>query len=224
MVGVLKVRTAVGPDVWTLAGGGSIAPVWIGTSAPTDSNYKLWYDTDEPSSSSPPLYGLESAKPTTPTTPTRYFATDTKRDWLWDGTGWIIMGEPPVTWTPTFTANLTLGAGSSVGNYRRSDGYIDIRGLFTFGAGTTITAGVLSLNLPIPFAEILINQLTVAFTDGSTYYGGFVGNQVQPGFYATSASGAYSTLAVLTATVPFTWASGHQIHFSGRYRMNSRYS
>lgn len=64
--------------------------VWISPTEPTNPGIELWYDTDEPGATG--SFGLEAARPTTPAAPMRYFATDTRRDWLWDGVSWKING------------------------------------------------------------------------------------------------------------------------------------
>lgn len=60
----------------------------IGTYPLTD----LWYDTDAIGLTGQAPYGLEAARPVAPGLPMRYFATDTKRDWLYDGTQWVRTG------------------------------------------------------------------------------------------------------------------------------------
>jgi len=216
---VLKARIG---GAWVDVGGApSVDEVWIGTDAPADTATELWYDTDEPTVLA---YGLESAKPATPPAPQTYFATDTKRSWFFDGTGWVIMGEPGVSWTPTFPSGVTIGAGSSVGWYHRSDGFCDFWGRFTLGAGSAVTGGV-SLTLPFPSQNLAINGLQVAYSDTNLYWSGISGDAASPSFYPLTATATYVQITgVLGPTVPFTWAAGNQIQFSGRYRMASRYT
>src|SRR5262245_37342198 len=69
------------------------------------------------------LYGTEAARPAG-VPGMRYFATDTKREFLYDGTGWVVMAEPAQTYTPALTG-ITLGNGTLTGRYHRSDGWCD---------------------------------------------------------------------------------------------------
>lgn len=96
-----------------------------------------------------PMYGLESAKPATPTQPGyQYFATDTKRLWLWDGTGWIIMQEPPIgTHVPTVAQGATnnIAKTMSYSQHYRRGGWahwafrIALTGPGTAGAAVSVT-------------------------------------------------------------------------------------
>ena len=214
-------RARIG-GAWVDVGGAASADeVWIGTDAPPDANAELWYDTDEPTVLA---YGLESAKPATPPAPQTYFATDTKRSWFFDGTGWVIMGEPGVSWTPTYTSGITVGSGSSVGWYHRSDGFCDIWGRFTLGAGSAVTGAVV---VALPFApqNLAINWLNIGYFDGNLYYTGMAGDSASPQFYPVTATQTYVQITgTLGPSAPFVWAAGHQIQFHGRYRMASRYT
>jgi hypothetical protein len=98
-----------------------------------------------------PSSGLEANKPAAATALAglRYFATDTLRDWLCDGVGWIIMSEPPVTsFVPAVYPSggaFTLGANTF--SYRRSNGNVD------WSSDVTITnngngTGVIVMSLP----------------------------------------------------------------------------
>ena len=111
-------------------------------------------------------YGPEAAKPVSSATPLRYFATDTRRDWLYDGTGWIVMGEPMQNYTPTL-GNVTLGTGgSTTGNYHRCDGWCDFTMDFSLGAGGALT-GQPSMTVPIAAAPVQRYQFAVLLSDVS---------------------------------------------------------
>lgn len=155
--------------------------------------------------------------------------TDTDRILYYDGTGWIILAEPQVTWTPTITG-LTVGNGTWDAEYHRSDGHCDFRARFTWGTTSAITARLL-LTLPVAAAKpTQQTQFAVGFYDvgGSFYVGAssLSGNSTQ--FYAdcVNSAGTYILINAVSATAPFTWGAtaGHVIDVSGRYRMTTRYS
>jgi len=81
--------------VWVPVGGGSgggAEEVEIGPSAPTDASIELWVDSDAIPPAAVPPYGLHASRPAAPYPGFHYYATDTKRDWLWDGTAWQLVG------------------------------------------------------------------------------------------------------------------------------------
>lgn len=155
--------------------------------------------------------------------------TDTNRILYYDGTGWIIMAEPQVAWTPTMTG-LTVGNGTWDAEYHRSDGWCDFRARFTWGTTSAITARLL-LTLPIAQAKSTQqSQFNVGFADiGGSYYPGIsslTGNATQTYLDVPNTAGTYAIMNAVSATVPFTWGAtaGHTIDVSGRYRMTTRYS
>lgn len=155
--------------------------------------------------------------------------TDTLRLLRHDGTGWIIMAEPQVAWTPTMTG-LTVGNGTWDAEYHRNDGWCDFRARFTWGTTSAITARLL-LTLPIAQAKSTQqSQFNVGFADiGGSYYPGIsslTGNATQTYLDVPNTAGTYAIMNAVSATVPFTWGAtaGHTIDVSGRYRMTTRYS
>ena len=171
---------------------------------------------------------------TSSTRPTGYngleiWETDTLRRLVHDGTGWIIMAEPQVTWTPTITG-LTVGNGTWDGEYHRNDGWCDFRARFTWGTTSAITARLL-LTLPVAAAKSTQQaQFSVGFYDtaGSFYPGAssLSGNATQFHADCMNSAGTYTLINAVSATAPFTWGAtaGHTIDVSGRYRMTTRYS
>ena len=180
-----------------------------------------------------PAVGLEAAKPATPATPMRYFATDTKRDWLYDGTGWIIMGEPAQAYTPT-TTNISYGTGWSVSAaYHRSDGWCDVS-IYT-GFGTT-SAGVITAAGPtwtVPFTGDS-SEAGTQTVGSATLYDATGANQALAPYMQNASvvepripvvNGIYvSGLGQISNTVPITIAVNDYIRIKLRYRMASRYS
>jgi hypothetical protein len=155
--------------------------------------------------------------------------TDTNRILYYDGTGWIILAEPQVTWTPTITG-LTVGNGSWDGEYHRSDGWCDFRARFTWGSTSAITARLL-MTLPVAAAKVTQqSQFNVGFQDiGGSYYPGtssLTGNATQTYLDTINTAATYAIMNAVSATAPFTWGAtpGHTIDIAGRYRMTTRYS
>ena len=177
-----------------------------------------------------PTTGSEAIKPATPNAGFRYFATDTKREWLYDGTGWIVMGEPLQTYTPS-TTNTTLGTGgTSTGSYHRNDGWCDVTMHLGFGTGGTFT-GQPTIGLPNASAYVPRYQFAVMFY--------WIGTNVLRGTHAEVMTGQTFVTPFatggdvatgrefannLSASAPFTWGAGSSMVISGRYRLNSRYS
>lgn len=223
-MGVLKARVG---SSWQAIGTG-IGEVFVGPNDPgTNVGIELWYDSDDNSVITASTVGYEANRPAA--TPANiglhYFATDTLREWICDGTGWIIMFEPNQTWNPTFT-NFTLGNGTIQAHYKRENGWCDIQGLCTLGS-TSAMSGDLRISLPFN-----------ALNDNVTYYKGhalqtgvnefpcFIASNVPNTFAIRSlnVAGTYAVQAPFSASVPFTWTTGVQFFFAGRYPMASRYS
>lgn len=156
------------------------------------------------------LSGLEVNKPGVPAPGTRYFATDTWRDWVFDGTGWTIMLEPSQTFNTVIAA--TTGAITTVGakafTYRRAAG-----SLF-WDCDVTITTngtGAGTLTMTLPFAIAGTKQ--------------FIGNgREDTAGLASQVSAVGTTATVLTYANAYPVASGSRLLLSGRYRMQTGYS
>lgn len=155
------------------------------------------------------------------------YETDTDRILVYDGTGWVILSEPSVSFTPS-VSGLTVGDGSWSARYRRSDGWIDVEGSFTFGLTSAIVSG-LTMTLPIGSATTTPDLHSVSFYDFDTNsqyvaQATYVGTTTTVALRAVSASSAYAVTQGISATVPFTWTKDDLIQFGLRYRMASRYS
>ncbi len=156
--------------------------------------------------------GLEAAKPAAVAALAgrRYFATDTLRDWLCDGTGWIIMSEPTIT---THAPNLVANAGTltTVGaqsfRYSRSCGWV------RWGASFAITtngtgAGSLGFTLPVATASRVIG------TGREDNLNGHMLN--------CTGSGTLGGIGKYDNTYP--GANGCLLNVGGSYEMASRYT
>jgi hypothetical protein len=157
----------------------------------------------------------------------RIFESNTGRELMYDGTDWTIMSGPVTTWAPAFASGVTVGNGTWASAwYHRTDGFCRIHGEFVLGTTTAVT-GAVSLNLPVAAAQLAFDELAVTFFDASagTTSSGTTGNSpTAPALYAQDIAGTFPVLTNLAVGVPFTWATGDQIHVTGRYRMTTRYS
>lgn len=148
--------------------------------------------------------------------------TDTQRSLRYDGTGWIVMSEPAQTFTVT-GAGWTLGNGTFTGVSHRSDGFIDVNYRFLLGTTSAIT-GRFSVALPVA-ASGLTFLLSGNMYGGGNEYPAMIGTDGSNLYIdAIGAAGAYALWAPLSATIPFTWASGNEVRAATRYRMATRYS
>lgn len=166
------------------------------------------------------------------------YETDTSRTLLYDGTGWIIMNEPAVTFTPVWASGITTTGGTNTGTYHRNDGYVDFAASFTLGAGSAITGNV-TLTLPIVAASGITGATFEAtYLNASathTYIGIVTATTSTLTLLATQVEAAAVTVSVysaaLAANVPFrvaaaaeNWTTSDVISVAGRYRMTTRYS
>lgn len=124
-------------------------------------------------------------------------------------------------WTPTLT-NLDEGDGTVVAQYRRIGKTVDFILTVTLGSGATVGTGP-TFTLPAepssiyggtaPVGIVAILEATVGRWEGSAYA---LSGDVATIFYATETGNGSGTN--ITATAPFTWASGDIIAVYGRYQ------
>jgi hypothetical protein len=165
------------------------------------------------------------------------YETDTDRLMQHNGTGWVIISEPTQTYTPSVT-NATLGTGGTVtGTFHRSDGWIDLTILLTFGTSPTVSGNII---FSLPTATVVIQPTTifelmkgnVIFYDatgnrwyGQTYHDG--SNSVGCTYAATQGTPSGNTSITaggLNASTPFTWAVGDYVLAWVRFQMSNRHS
>lgn len=151
------------------------------------------------------------------------YEADTGRSLLYDGTGWIIMDEPPQTWSNPITG-VTGGTPSWSGFYRRSGGYCDLHGRHTLGGAPSAYAP--SVTLPFTATQVRLGQLSVAWTDNgvANYVGVADRGTTACVLYVLNTSATYGGVTTPSTTIPFTWGSTDFLEVAGRYEMASRYS
>jgi len=125
------------------------------------------------------------------------------------------------SYTPTLSSNISIGNGTIVSTYRNDikNGTVDFFARITFGSTTTINGSVATtVSLPVniltsPSAVIAVR----ATLKGAAYYLGLAIAATTSALTVASI-GTAGIRADLTAAVPFTWATGHIIEVSARYR------
>lgn len=141
------------------------------------------------------------------------------------GTNWITLAEPPQSWTPS-VSGLTVGNGTWAAYTKRSDGYVDAWGTFTFGSTSAVTGGlVVTVPYTMPSDARVLGRATFTDAAPAADYDGSVG------FWTTTsivlsplvASGTYLSRGTTSSSVPHTWATGDTLKFMARFPMANRY-
>lgn len=179
--------------------------------------------------------GLNSLRPGVCTSATRpavpyngqsIYETDTGRVMFHNGTGWVVLSEPAVTWTPTF-GGINGGTTLGTGEYHRSDGYMDIFAKLVFNAGATVANPYVLL--PFTAAVFGSNRASFAMYDNAGYiYLGMTGGVGSPSttvnLFSVDASVTRAYAAGVNGTSPFTIGAGDVWEVQGRYRLDVRHS
>ena len=117
------------------------------------------------------------------------------------------------TYTPTFT-NLTLGNGTVSAKYVKDGAIIIDQIVITFGSTTAIMGAVTiaGLQASVSATPMIVGSVNLHDT-GSAYYSGVAraASATSIEIHVQNASGTYTTLGSLSATIPHTWATGDQI-------------
>lgn len=167
-----------------------------------------------------------TTRPSAPYEGQTIYETDTDRVMFHNGTGWVILSEPPVTMTPTISG-VTLGTGGTLtGTYHRSDGFCDFYFSIVLGTGGTVT-GIINVNTPFTASslrELACSPSNVYFQDnGTNNFQGILNaaNNFTVSIFAMSATGAFTTP---NTTTPFTWTVSDNIEGYVRFPMAVRHS
>lgn len=100
-----------------------------------------------------------STRPSNPYAGMRIYETDTGREYMHDGGGWVIMSEP----TQTFAAQIDQGASTNIAKtvaqaeYMRSNGWITVQ--FRLGPSGSGTAGA-ALTVAMPVLPFSVNNVS----------------------------------------------------------------
>jgi len=123
-------------------------------------------------------------------------------------------------YTPTFT-NLTLGNGTLTADFYRVQNVVTATVAVVFGSTTSISGDV-TVTLPIArasaqglrLAAVQFNDPGVQHVAGALFCNPSVLTGVNPRPLGTN-----SFLGFLSATIPFTWATGDVLQFSVQYEV-----
>lgn len=120
---------------------------------------------------------------------------------VWDNSAWT-------SYTPA-TANMTVGNGTLTGAYKQIGKTIFWRARFVLGSTSAISNDAA---FGSPLAAI-----SDSARNGNTYYLDVSTANYYIGWYSAGYPRANSTYGTLTATFPFTWATGDTIDIWGTY-------
>lgn len=125
----------------------------------------------------------------------------------------------PTSWTPTWT-NLSVGNGTVVAKYVRVGKWIICRLSLVFGSTTSISGDV-EFTLPVTRAAIAGTPSVTFLGSGGLYdssasalWAGAVAavsNTGRANIRPHDSSGTHLKIALLSSTIPFTWAVGDEI-------------
>lgn len=129
------------------------------------------------------------------------------------------------SYTPTWT-NLTVGNGTLVAKVARVNNLVHVLGYLTFGS-TTVVTGDIDMSVPINMSTVYSGVFGQpgAFmhyfdvSSGTYFIGGVqsVGSSTVVRLRVYNASTAYVAFLSMSATVPFTWATGDRIYWNMVY-------
>jgi hypothetical protein len=116
------------------------------------------------------------------------------------------------TWTaytPTWT-NITVGNGTSTGEYLRIGKMVIVKVGLTFGSTTSFAGAFVQVSLPFSADTFYANNGGVIMFDvGSAVYNGFTWNTDanKMNIQAISTNNLYGLSADISSTIPFTWTT-----------------
>ena len=127
-----------------------------------------------------------------------------------------------LSWTPTF-ANMTLGNGTITAAYIQFDKTVHYR--FKFVLGSTSTVGTSpTFTFPVTASSNYVASVdlmgygTLSHSGSADYFGAVRSASSTTGLIiSTGVSGANTIHSGVTATAPFTWATGDRIGMYGTY-------
>jgi hypothetical protein len=127
------------------------------------------------------------------------------------------------SWSPTLSGGWLNGNGVWTASYAQIGKIVHVRGKFVVGSTTTKGTG-LTISLPVTAATAAVNStsippaLTIVGGSNTQILWGFVGTSTTFTLFALNAAATYLQRTGVTATVPQTWATSDEIHFSFTYQ------
>lgn len=143
------------------------------------------------------------------------YQVDTQVIWRYNGTAWRVWEQGKTAYTPTFV-NTTLGNGTRSGWYSVSAGRVSVSASFTLGSTSAVT-GDISVTVPYvrdttihPNGDAIPGNLHFVDSSPATrLVGTFVA--ITNNTACRIVSGTTLVTSSVTATTPFTWATGDQV-------------
>lgn len=146
--------------------------------------------------------------------------------------GWQIIMQPSTTYTPTLT-NVTIVGGTLSFQYHIMNGYLELSGRYTVGAGDTIS-GMIGISSPVDsYGASYAADTTVPRVASWGYvhdaapvanYPAWVtmGSGSRLDVYVLNAAAAASmNITATSSTVPITFAAGDWVQVGAKYRLAS---
>jgi len=137
---------------------------------------------------------------------------------------WPAWAAYPSTPTWTSTTNPVINNGTIVGQYVQLGKTVHFRVKITMGSTTTYGSGGYSIGLPVAHnhgAESAIGRVHMLDSSGPSRYAAYAytvsANSDTVFLSYTNAAAAQNTSSGITATAPFTWASGDILTVTGTY-------
>lgn len=156
------------------------------------------------------------------------YETDTASVLIYDGTGWIILAEPPASYTCTWSSSgtaPTLGNGTLTATRSRANGNCTVAISLTIGSTSTMGTGNYRFSMPVaPFAtsRSAIGSAHARNSAGSSFFFGLV--FVEGGPYLVAAAAGLTANQFWGAGSPLALATGDIYTLDVTYRMTTRYS
>lgn len=170
--------------------------------------------------------GTSATPPTATKLGERYYDETNLREWLWDGTGWIVMYEPDQTYAPSTT---NISSATSTGRFNRSAGFCDFFAEVTL-SGAGVVTGQPTISLPRAFAVHPRGAFGVNLKDASGlgYVGGHealaaAATTISIYFQDKTAAAAAVYLNNVLAGAPVTWIAPDVFSVIGHGKLNTPY-
>lgn len=147
-----------------------------------------------------------------------YLADAPKRLMYYDGTIWRYIQSEWTSYTPTWQ-NVTVGNGTSTGEYRYRGDDLEVNARFILGSSSSVSSNVM---LAVPDGQTVTGIValgTATFVDSSTKEWIGVARSIAADTSITFYHGSTGTGNV-SATDPFTFGTGDEIRVSWKGRVN----
>lgn len=161
-------------------------------------------------------------RPGSPVEGMTIYETDTDTYMVWNGSAWLAALDTlwqtySAAWTAT-TTNPVIGNGTIVSKYVRQGKICTVEVSITAGSTTTFGSGTYAVSLPFTAAS---NGITAVgsgyFRDSSAGSAGHFGANCVILSGTTTAVPVGTGSAIVSNTVPFTWATGDSLNLAVAY-------